>query len=151
MNSIKRISIIVILIALIAFAGCTGERQSGDSMQKPTYSLRTNFDEYENNDLSAALFDEILNGFSSDVWDFMVLSPDKPINDCTFLQVGAPEEIVDYQYTLEIGFESRKTGLTMYRLYIGDKDMVLRCLIDYWQEQKIPDISFWEDVSAEMR
>ena len=120
-------------------------------MQGQTYSLRTNFDEFTNDELDSSLFDAIINSFCPDVWDFMVLSPNKPIQDSTFIQVGAPTKNVGFQYTLEISFKNKDNGQTMYRLYTKDKDILLQYLIDYWQEQKIPDILSWEDVSWEMK
>lgn len=147
----KLLIIAAIFLLLVAVTGYMSNNKMGDSMKELTYSLRTNFDEYSNDDLSALLFDEIISSFSPDIWDFMVLSPNKPINDSTFMQVGAPEEAVDFQFTLEIGFENPKSGLKMYRLYTEDKDAVMQCFIDYWKEQRLPDISLWEDVSEEMR
>ena len=147
----KQIWQVLFIVLLIAFAAeCTNNRVEG-SMQEVTYSLRTNFDEYTNDELNASLFHNIIDCFSPDIWDFMVLAPDKPISGSTFIQVGAPEEIVDFKFTLEIGFENLKSGLKIYRLYTDDKSMVLQCFIDYWQEQRIPDISLWEDVSEEMK
>ena len=118
---------------------------------KQTFSLRTNFDEFADDEIDSSLFDEIMNSFMPGVWNFMVLSPEIPIQDSTFIQVGAPQKNVGFQYTLEIGFETRENGLTLYRLYTRDKDIVLQYIIDYWQEQKIPDVLSWEDVSWEMK
>ena len=148
----KNLLIIAAIFLLLVFiVGSMSNNRVEESMHELSYSLRTNFHEYTNEELSLSLFDEIISGFSPDVWDFMVLSPNKPINDSTFLQVGAPEEIVHFQFTLEIGFENPKSGLRMYRLYTKDKDLVLQYFIDYWQNRIIPDISLWEDISEEMR
>ena len=140
-----------LIIMLVFLSGCTEESHVEDDMQEMTFSLRTNYAEFSHAELSISLFEDILNSFEPDIWDFMVLSPSKPINGSTFIQVGAPQEIVDFQYTLEIGFYSMESGLTMYRSYTTDKDVVLHYIIDYWQEQKLPDISSWKDVSEEMR
>jgi hypothetical protein len=142
---------IILLLQVVFFVSCTDSYQKGEDMQELTYSLRTNFDEFSNEELDAILFDEIIKSFEPDIWDFMVLSPDKPINNCAFIQVGAPDEITNYQYTLEVGFETIENGLTLYRLYTTDKDTVLQYFVNYWQDQIIPDISTWEDVSWEMR
>ena len=141
----------VIFSMLIFLTGCTNESHVEDDMQEITFSLRTNYAEFSNNELDASLFENIINSFEPDIWDFMVLSPSKPISGSTFIQVGAPQETVDFQYTLEIGFSSLESRLTMYRTYTMDKDMVLHCIIDYWKYQNIPDISSWEDVSEEMK
>ena len=139
----KRIFSAFVSLTLAVSAGCAGGGQA--------FSLTTNFNEYANEELNETLFDEIISGFDSDIWDFMTLSPEKPITGSTFLQVGAPQEIADFQYTLEIGFFDEKSGLKMYRLYSEDRNAVSQIFVDYWREQKIPDISLWEDVSAEMR
>ena len=114
------------------------------------YSLRTNFDEYQHDQVNISLFKKILNGFSPDVWDFMVLSPAEPIQECTFVQVGAPQANTQFQYTLETGFYNSERGLLLYRLYTKDQVVVLHHLAQFWQEQIAPDISSWEDVTSEM-
>jgi hypothetical protein len=151
MKQKKQFIIAAILLLLIFVTWYMSNNHVEDSKQGQTYSLRTNFNEYKNEELSVSLFNEIISGFRPDVWDFMVLSPNKPIKDSTFIQVGAPDEIVHFQFTLEIGFENPKSGLQMYRLYTKDKDVVLQYFVDYWQNRIIPDISLWEDVSEEMR
>ena len=151
MKQKKQFIIAAILLLLIFVTWYMSNNHVEDSKQGLTYSLRTNSNEYKNEELSVSLFNEIISGFRPDVWDFMVLSPNKPIKGSTFIQVGAPDETVHFQFTLEIGFENPKSGLLMYRLYTKDKDVVLRYFIDYWQNRIIPDISLWEDVSEEMR
>jgi len=118
--------------------------------QELSYSLRTNEDYYSNNMLCAGLFDCILS--ISDPDDFMVLEPNEPINRSTFLQIANNStRSVEFPYTLEIAFGRRKRSDAMYRLNTNDKDVVLRHFVDYWRDQKIPDVSLWEDVSGELR
>jgi hypothetical protein len=138
------------MLALAFVSGCTRDSQEADSVQEPTYSLRTNFHEYTNDELDVELFEEVINSFDPGIWDFMVLSPDTPIKDSTYIQVGAPDEITDFQFTLEIGF-NKNDELIVYRLYTKDAYIVLKYFADYWQEQTIPDISKWEDISKEVR
>ncbi|MCL1914950.1 MAG: hypothetical protein FWG10_14055 [Eubacteriaceae bacterium] len=119
-------------------------------MDRQSFSIRTNFDEFQNDEVDATLISQIINSFSPNEWDFLVLSPELPIQDSTFLQAGSPEEMVDFQYTLEIGFYNENNGRAIYRLYTKDKNVVMEYLIDYWQEGKIPDLLLWEDVSQEI-
>ena len=148
----KKLSIFMVIFMALAFlAGCTSDSQVEGDMQERTFSLRTNFNEYTNDELSVLLFDEILSSFNSDIWDFMVLEPDQPVQGSTFIQVGAPQEIADFQLVLYIGFGDEETGFTMYRLYTADKHLVLQYFVDYWQGQQIPDISLWEDASYYFR
>jgi len=144
----KKLSIFMVIFMVLAFlAGCTSDSQVEGDMQERTFSLRTNYNEYTNDELSVLLFDEILSRFNSDIWDFMVLEPDYQVQGSTFIQVGAPQEIVDFQLVLYIGFGDEETGFTMYRLYTADKNLVLQYFVDYWRGQQIPDISLWEDAS----
>jgi len=148
----QRVSIFMIVFILLVFlVGCASDSQVEGDMQEQTFSLRTNFNEHTNEELNVLLFEEIINSFSPDIWDFMVLAPDNPIQGSTFIQVGAPQAITDFQFDLQIGFYSVETGLTMYRLGTEDKNVVLRYFIDYWQEQIIPDISLWQDMTDELR
>ena len=149
MNNKKSISSISILIALVLLAGCSTKRQVEIVERETAFTLRTNYNEFTHEELNAHLFNEIIESFEPDVWDFMVLSPDKPIGNSTFLQVGAPEETVDY-YTIEAGFYDEENGLVVYRLFTLDKDYILQRFIDYWQSQIIPDISSWEDITEEL-
>ena len=146
----QKVSIFMVIFMLLAFlAGCTSDSQAEDGTQERTFLLRTYLNEYTNDELSILLFEEILSSFSPDAWNFMTLVPDKPIQESTFIQVGAPLEFFDFQLVLYIGFGDMETGYTMYRLLAEDKNVVLQYFVDYWQEQQIPDISLWEDVSDE--
>jgi len=116
--------------------------------RKRTFSLETNFRKYSNEELNVHLFEEIISS-RPDLWDFMVLEPDKPIKDSIFIQVNSPQATISWppKFILEISLGNTKTGTKMYRLATVDKNIVLKHIIDYWQEQIIPDISLWEDVS----
>jgi len=120
-----------------------------DDQQELTFTVRTQLNVYSNEELSVALFEEIINSFSPDIWDFLVLEPNKPIQDSTFIQVGAPQADSPwpYKFDMNIGFGCAETGFRMYLFITDDQDVVLQYIIDYWQEQRIPDISLWEDIS----
>ena len=57
----------------------------------------------------------------------------------------------DYPYTLEAGFGGKRRSVAVYRLNAKDRDIVLQLFIDYWRDQKIPDVSSWENISAELK
>lgn len=118
--------------------------------KKLTYTLHTNGSSYEDKDLSVAGFADCLNHFSPDIWDFMTLSPSKPIKGSRFIQVGSPDEKTDYKMTLEIGFPNTN-GVELYRYYSNDKEEVLQIFKDYYLEQKIPEYSVWNNVSDELK
>ena len=143
----QKVSIFMVIFIVLAFlAGCTSDNQAYDDLQERTFLLITKFMEYTNEEINVLLFEEIISS-SPDTWDFMVLEPDKPIQDSNFIQVGAPIAFTDFQFSLEIGFGDMETGVRLYRLLTEDKNVILQYFIDYWQEQRIPDISLWEDIS----
>ena len=114
--------------------------------RKRIFSLETNSKKYSNEEINVHLFEEIIN--RPDLWDFMVLEPDRPIKDSIFIQASYPQATSwPPEFILEISFSNMKTGAKMYRLSTVDKNIVLKHIIDYWQEQIIPDVSLWEDVS----
>ena len=114
--------------------------------RKRVFSLETNLKKYSNEELNAHLFEEIVS--RPDLWDFMVLEPNKPIKGSIFIQASYPQATSwPPKYILEISLSNTKTGAKMYRLATVDKNIVLKHIIDYWQKQIIPDISLWEDVS----
>ena len=110
-----------------------------ESVQEQTFRLETAFNDYTNEEISAQLLEEIINS-DFDTWDFMVLEPTKPIKGSVFMQIGSPGD-TDSPFCLEISFGSK-----MYHLS-AKKDVVLQYLIAYYQEQTVPDISSWEDIS----
>jgi len=114
-------------------------------MQEQTYSLRTNEREYKNSELSTRLFEEILYNFNPDVYDFMVLAPDKPIKGSNCIQVTSQLKNLDFKHNLQVCFydEKNQTGI-LYNYDTTDKNIILQYFNDYWREQKIPDISSWE-------
>ena len=117
------------------------------SPRKRTFSLETSFRKYSNEELNAHLFEEIIYS-RPDLWEFMVLEPDKPIKDSIFIQASYPQATSwPPKFILEISFGNTKTGAKMYRLATVDKNIVLKHIIDYWQKQIIPDVYLWEDVS----
>jgi len=138
-------------MALVFLAGCTSDNQVADNVQEQTeltFLLETEFRKYTNEEINVLLFEEIINT-SSDTWNFMVLEPNQPIQDSIFLQVGAQwaDTAWPFKFNLEIGFGETETGVRLYRFITEDENVVLQYFIDYWQEQIIPDISLWEDVS----
>ena len=159
----QKVSIfIVIFMALAFFAGCTSDNQADiqrqevepqvtpidnaeDDVQELTFHVITEFNVYTNDELSTLLLEEIINS-SPELWGFMVLEPNQPIQESTFIQVGTSWADTA-KFNLEIGFGNAETGPRLYRLVTEDKNVVLQYFIDYWQEQRIPDISLWEDVS----
>ena len=148
----KSAFIVMFIILVFLVVGCTNNNQMEEDMQEQTFLLETAFRKYANEEINVLLFEEIINS-SSDTWNFMVLEPDKPIRDSTFIQVGASWNTTaawPYKFNLEIGFGNAETGVRMYRLVTEDKNVVLQYLIDYWKEQIIPDISLWQDVSDEL-
>ena len=134
--------------------------------KKEPFSLRTKYASFSNNMLCAGIFDFMLLDPEPD--DFMVLAPEVPLGSSTFLQVafnasGNPAKRIarkksgntvmnpEYPYTLEAGFGGKKRSVAVYRLNAKDKDIVLQCFLDYWRNQKIPDVSPWENVSGELK
>ena len=136
-----------------------------DNKQWLPFSLRTNYCSYSSNMLCAGLFDFILLDPEPD--DFLVLAPEVPLGSSTFIQVafntknpvkktarkksGNTSIDPDNPYTLEAGFGGKRKSVAIYRLNAKDKDIVLQYFIDYWRDQKIPDVSSWENISRELK
>ena len=153
MMKLKIRALLLALIMLIingCLIGCGDGAQSGARQKGLTFSLMTNYYEFEDSEIDSVLLDDIISSFTPDDWDFAVLSPDAPIQNSTFIQVGAPSENVGYQYTVEIGFETSEKGLALYRMYTADKELALKLIVDYWQDHAVPDIQAWEDVTWEL-
>ena len=111
-----------------------------------TYTVRTNDKEYLFDRINEELFKELLAGFDPDIWDFIVLSPSQDVANSNFIQVGSPQKNTNFNYTVEIGINNPKR-LELYRLYTKDRLAVFDMLINYYQNQQIPDYGSWQDVS----
>lgn len=126
--------------------------------QQLSFSLRTNYTSFSNNMLCTSMFDFMLSNPEPD--DYMVLTPEAPIGSSTFLQVAfntakkiSRKTVMnpDYSYTLEAGFGGKRRSVAIYRLNTKDKGIVLQHFVDYWRNQKIPDVSSWENTSGELK
>ena len=123
-----------------------------DGAKELFYSLRTQNYLYSNNMIYGGLFENIMSASDFASNDFMVLAPNEPINRCTFLQMAKNSaKNAKFLYTLEIAFGRKNRSTSFYRLDTNDKDVVLQHFVNYWRDQKIPDVSLWEDVSGELK
>ena len=108
------------------------------------FSLMTDAKEYTNDEISTRLFEEILDGLIAGTWDFMTLSPDRPIENSTYIQVALT---ADEAFEMNIGFGETQTEYKMYSVETQDKNLVLQYFVDYRDRYRIPDISSWDDIS----
>ena len=139
----------LLLISATFLIGCGNRAKPEVGIQSQSFTLMTNYDVFSDDEIDRVLLDEIISSFNPYIWNFLVLSPSNPIQDSIFIQVGAPTETVDYQFTVEIGFKTDDEDVTLYRLYTSDKETALQYVVDYWKEQTIPDLLAWEDVTWE--
>lgn len=116
-----------------------------------TFTLKTAYKERSNEDINEEMLSRILDYFilndaifNGDDWDFVILEPSGQINGSNFVQVGAPQHITNGKFTLEIGFGNEETGIKIYRHYTDNKKIVLQLLVNYWQDQQLPDLTDWE-------
>ena len=119
--------------------------------QMLTFILKTAYKERSHEDINAELLNKILDYFilndaifDGDDWDFISLEPSEQIGGSNFIQAGAPQHITNGKFTLEVGFGSAETGVKIYRYYTDDKEIVLQFLVNYWQNQALPDLATWE-------
>ena len=146
MKQLRQLLFTFLIVVIALLSGCAGNSKTVSDEQELVFSLSTNLYEYSNDELTELLFREILDSFEPDTWDFMALAPSIPIEDSIFIQVG----VENYEYDLQIGFYFEESGYVLYRLYTLDRKVVMHHIIEYWQNQRIPDISSWEDMSEEL-
>jgi hypothetical protein len=119
---------------------------NNENMQERTFILQTSLKTYTNEEINAQLLVDIINS-SFDTWDWMVLEPDTPIHGSNFIQVGSPVEEKGIPFSIQISFGDMETGFRVYLLETMNKNVVLQHFIAYLEEQVIPDVSLWEDIS----
>ena len=149
----KRVIFITFGLAMIfgLLIGCSfSENNQMEDSQVITYSIESGNGDYTNAEINASLFSDIIYSLNPREWNFMILSPSRPVNNSTFIQVGTSPAIIDSnELTLEIAFDE-KSGTRMYRYETEDRDIILQYFIDYWEKQQVPDISSWEDITEEL-
>ena len=147
----KLILFCLISVILLLLIGCNfSENNQVEDSQVLTYSMQTGNGDYTDAEINASLFNELINNLNPTEWNFIILSPSKPVNNSTFIQVGTSPAITDSnELTIEIAFDD-KSGRKMYRYETEDRDIVLQYFIDYWEKQQVPDISSWQDVTDEI-
>ena len=108
---------------------------------KNSFVANTGDDYYEENEISEKLIIDCLDKVSKNALDFLVLTPDIPIQGSLFLQVLAGSVI-------EIRMENPDGTFIHYSYTTEDKNEVIKMFISYWQEGKIPDIKNWENITS---
>ena len=106
---------------------------------------------------NAANFQDVqkaIDSFNFNEWCYIILEPSKPINNNIFLQTGT----IDIQntqghkierYIIETRFERNKCWM-QYSLETDNKKLVLNIFEQYIKNKKVPDISKWKDITAEL-
>jgi hypothetical protein len=122
-----------------------------ESIQELNFILKTEFKSYANEEVNAYLLEDIFNsGYYAG--GFMVLEPNKQIHGSNFMQVDyIVAEEAGYVYIIQINLGDVKAGFKQYILATVDKNIVLKHMIAYLEDQVIPDISSWEDISDQLQ
>lgn len=109
-----------------------------------TYTVRTQYADYSNNDINGSLIVDIINALDDD--DFIVMEPSKPISQSSYMQAilanGDPSSII-----VELRLEYNDQSFRHYSYQTSDLSIAIRMFLDYWGQQKLPDLTTWTDIS----
>ncbi|CAH1214783.1 MULTISPECIES: hypothetical protein [unclassified Paenibacillus] len=110
-----------------------------------TYTLESNGIKYQNEDMNASLFDELITNL--DLMDYLVLVPSQPIDKSIYLQAATtdnPEEFV-----VEVRFVFDDERFEHYSYISEDPRKVIAIFLDYWGQQKLPNLGDWQDITEQ--
>lgn len=114
------------------------------------YELTCGNTTYSNESLNASLFRELIGEL--ELYDFVVLEPSFPLENSIYLQAASLEEPgKPGQMVVEIRFEQGEHKFTHYRMLTENPDQILSLFLNYWGEQRLPDLTNWEDISDQFQ
>ncbi|MFD1886284.1 hypothetical protein [Paenibacillus wenxiniae] len=114
------------------------------------YKLISGNTTYFNESLNASLFRELIGEL--ELYDFVVLEPSVPLENSIYLQAASLEPPAEQgPMVVEIRLQLSKKQFKHYRLFTADHDEILRLFLNYWGEQRLPDLTNWEDMSEQFQ
>lgn len=109
-----------------------------------SYVVRTQYATYNDTDIDASLIKDIINSLDGD--DFIVMEPSKPISESSYIQAiadkGEPDSII-----VELRLQYTDQSFRHYSYQTPDMSAVIRMFLDYWDKQKLPDLTTWTDIT----
>lgn len=90
------------------------------------------------------ILQKAVDGLYSSVDSFIVLAPEILINGSIYLQAAINEST--YMLETRLDFDA---AFIHYRYTTTSKENVLNNFVRYFCEQKLPDLSLWQDVTDE--
>ncbi|WP_322903462.1 hypothetical protein [Paenibacillus campi] len=117
------------------------------------YELTCGNGTYANESLNASLFQELISEL--ELYDFIVLEPSVPLEGSLYLQATTLEEATARrpQIIVEIRVQQKQDlhPFRHYRLMTEHNERVLRLFLEYWGEQRLPDVELdgWQEVTDE--
>ncbi|MCH4160861.1 MAG: hypothetical protein LKF41_06370 [Bifidobacterium sp.] len=108
-----------------------------------TFVLQTDEGAYADDEITSALFQNLLDRLYRNDIDFMVLQPNQPIQESSYLQVlGA--------FAVEIRMLVADGSFIQYSYISDNKDEVLSIFLDYWERGELPDLNHWKDITGSL-
>lgn len=110
-----------------------------------TYTLESNGIKYQNEDINASLFGELITNL--DLVDYLVLVPSQPIGKSIYLQAATtenPEELV-----VEVRLVEDDEKFEHYSYISDDHRKVIAIFLNYWGQQKLPDLGDWQEITEQ--
>lgn len=109
-----------------------------------TFELNVNGTVYKDKEITETLIRNSLEQLTTDMNSFVVLQPEKPINQSIYIQAAN-------NFLVEIRFVLKNGKFYHYAYTTSDKEEVATIFLDYWQQNKIPAIDHWENISKRLR
>lgn len=91
-----------------------------------------------------SILQQAVDGLYDHVDSFIVLAPEMLINGSIYLQAAINERTYMLETRLDFG-----AAFSHYRYTTTSKEKVFNDFVRYFREQKLPDLSLWQDVTDE--
>ncbi|MBK5145135.1 hypothetical protein I2494_15705 [Budviciaceae bacterium BWR-B9] len=95
-------------------------------------------------EVSMPILKKAVAGIYDDVGSFIVLEPKTPLEGSIYLQAALTDDNYMVETRLVFGEE-----FSHYRYTTSDVDEVTDFFVAYYQDNKIPDLKRWDDVTEE--
>lgn len=120
------------------------------SYQPLTYSIDSNGTIYDNDAIEASVISDIVLDFETGIHDYIIITPSHPIENSTYIQ-SASEQQEGEGIVVEIRFvpEEDPSSFQHYAYHTSSKPEIIQILLDYWSEQKLPDLTNWHNITNE--
>lgn len=109
------------------------------------YRLESDGTTYTNESINASLITELITNL--DLQDYVVLEPSRPIEGSIYLQSAVMHD--EGRLVVETRLQYEDGSFKHYSYITDDHLEIIPIFLDYWGQEKLPDLNGWQDITHE--